>query len=85
MLRRLARRGVLDRSKVIMLTARASEDAVLEALELGAADHVAKHVGKMLWRVQVRRGLVRVKSREVSATAVVGVEFTRDDIQVPRS
>ncbi len=51
--------------------------------ELKAADHVAKHAGKMLWRVQVRRGLVRVKDREVSATAVVGVEFTRDDIQVP--
>ena len=32
--------------------------------------------GTMLWRVQLRRGLVPVRNKEVSATAVVGVEFT---------
>jgi len=41
-LRRLRRDGILDRLRVIMLTARAAEPEVLEALELGAYDHVAK-------------------------------------------
>ncbi|MEJ7787594.1 MAG: response regulator, partial [Solirubrobacteraceae bacterium] len=41
-LRRLRRGGALDRLRVIMLTARATESEVLEALELGAYDHVAK-------------------------------------------
>jgi hypothetical protein len=35
----------------------------------------------LLWRVQVRRGLVKTPSRgEVAASAVIGVEFTRDDL-----
>lgn len=35
----------------------------------------------MLWRVQVRRGLVTTPNRgEVPATAVIGVEFTRDEV-----
>jgi hypothetical protein len=32
--------------------------------------------GTLLWRVQVRRGLVPWKGRELPATAVIGVEFT---------
>lgn len=36
--------------------------------------------GPFLWRVRVRRGLVRVKNKDHSATAVVGVEFTDKDI-----
>jgi hypothetical protein len=36
----------------------------------------------MLWRVQVRRGAVKTPNRgEVSAAAVVGVEFTRAEIR----
>jgi hypothetical protein len=35
----------------------------------------------LLWRVQVRRGLVRVHERDVSATAVIGVQFSRKSIQ----
>lgn len=31
--------------------------------------------GKLLWRVQLRRGLVPWRGREVPATAVIGVEF----------
>jgi len=31
--------------------------------------------GALLWRVQLRRGLVAVQDTEVSATAVIGVEF----------
>ena len=38
--------------------------------------------GPLLWRVQVRRGLVPVNNRQVSATAVVGVEFTAKDIEM---
>jgi len=30
---------------------------------------------ELLWRVQVRRGFVEVRGSQVSATAVVGVEF----------
>ena len=36
----------------------------------------------MLWRVQVRRGLVATPNRgELPASAVIGVEFTREQIQ----
>ncbi len=41
-LRRLREDGALRRTRVIMLTARSSEEEVLEALELGAFDHVSK-------------------------------------------
>jgi DNA-directed RNA polymerase subunit RPC12/RpoP len=37
--------------------------------------------GPFLWRVQVRRGLVKVGDKEVSATAVVGVQFNKQDVQ----
>src|SRR5262249_36529602 len=36
--------------------------------------------GELLWRVHVRRGLVPVGARDVSATAVIGVLFTEQDI-----
>ena len=56
-LRQLARDGVLDRSRVIMLTARAGETEVLEALELGAFDHVAKPFSVPVLMQRVRRAL----------------------------
>jgi hypothetical protein len=34
----------------------------------------------MLWRVQVRRGLVPYRGRDVPVTAIIGVEFTRGDV-----
>jgi hypothetical protein len=37
------------------------------------------YAGKLLWRVQLRRGLVDWKGRRLPATAVVGVEFTDAD------
>jgi DNA-directed RNA polymerase subunit RPC12/RpoP len=47
-------------------------------------DHVAaalkKSKGPFLWRVQVRRGLLKVGDKEVSATAVVGVKFNKQDV-----
>jgi hypothetical protein len=35
----------------------------------------------ILWRVQVRRGLVEYRGREVPVTALVGVEFTASDVK----
>jgi S-adenosylmethionine hydrolase len=47
-------------------------------------DHVARllaeYQGSLLWRVQVRRGLVQVRDREYAATAVIGVRFKDTDI-----
>jgi hypothetical protein len=40
--------------------------------------------GPMVWRVHLRRGLVDVGDREVSATAVVGVVFEKKDILMAR-
>jgi hypothetical protein len=51
------------------------EDRVAEAL--------GPYQGELLWRVQLRRGLVRVGSRDVSATAVIGVVFSRQEIRRP--
>jgi hypothetical protein len=35
----------------------------------------------LIWRVQVRRGLVQVHNREIPATAVIGVQFSQENIQ----
>ena len=37
--------------------------------------------GDFLWRVHLRRGLVRVKGRDVPAAAVIGVAFSGRDVQ----
>jgi hypothetical protein len=39
--------------------------------------------GKLIWHVHIRRGSVRWKERDKSATAVFGVEFTDQDIKPP--
>jgi hypothetical protein len=44
------------------------------------ARKLAKFTGPLLWRVQVRRGLVRYQDKDLSATAVIGVEFTDKDV-----
>jgi hypothetical protein len=42
--------------------------------------------GPLVWRIQLRRGLVALRDREVSATAVIGVVFDdRDIIRQSRS
>lgn len=41
-LRRLSSGGITEKSSVVMLTARTNESDVLAALDLGAADHIAK-------------------------------------------
>jgi hypothetical protein len=40
----------------------------------------APYKGTLLWRVQVRRGLYEWKGRRVPATAVIGVEFTSEQV-----
>jgi len=45
------------------------------------AELLSGEPGPLRWRVQLRRGLVRVRERDVSATAVIGVEFTARDVQ----
>jgi hypothetical protein len=35
----------------------------------------------MLWRIQVRRGLIEFKRREVPVTAIIGVEFKASDVK----
>jgi hypothetical protein len=49
-------------------------------------DHVgrllANYQGTLLWRIQVRRGLVQVGEREYPATGVIGVRFHATDINV---
>jgi CheY-like chemotaxis protein len=54
LLRRLAAEGVLAATRVIMVTVRTTEAEILEALELGAFDHVAKpfSVPVLLHRIQ---------------------------------
>ena len=58
-LRRLAEGGVLERTKVIMLTARAGEEETLKALELGAIDYVAKPFSVPVLVERVRRAMAR--------------------------
>ena len=58
-LRSLAAGGLLDRSRVIMLTARTSEREVLQALEAGAIDHVAKPFSVPVLMQRVRRAMDR--------------------------
>jgi len=42
---------------------------------------IVNHQGPLLWRIQVRRGLVHVRESDVPATAVLGVAFQASDIQ----
>ena len=56
-LRRLADSGVLARTRVIMLTARDTESEVLQALDLGAFDHVAKPFSVAVLMKKVHRAL----------------------------
>jgi diguanylate cyclase (GGDEF)-like protein len=58
-LRRLAGDGVLGRTRVIMLTAHSGEAEVVEALELGACDHVSKPFSVPILIQRIRRALKR--------------------------
>jgi len=56
-LRRLADGGVLGRTRVVMLTARDSESEVLQALDLGAFDHVAKPFSVPILMKRIHRAM----------------------------
>jgi DNA-binding response OmpR family regulator len=56
-LRHLGRRGRLATTRVVMLTVRANEGEVLEALDLGAFDHVAKPFSLSVLIHRVRRAV----------------------------
>ncbi|MGH9279615.1 MAG: response regulator [Acidimicrobiales bacterium] len=56
-LRHLGQRGLLATTRVVMLTVRANESEVLEALDLGAFDHVAKPFSLGVLVHRVRRAL----------------------------
>lgn len=58
-LARLRERGVLARTRVIMLTVRGAEAEVLESLEAGAIDHVTKPFSVPVLMQRVRRALER--------------------------
>jgi DNA-binding response OmpR family regulator/HPt (histidine-containing phosphotransfer) domain-containing protein len=58
-LRGLAADGALAATRVIMLTARASQREILSALELGASDHVAKPFSLAVLMQRVERVLAR--------------------------
>ncbi|WP_404382639.1 response regulator [Knoellia locipacati] len=57
LLPQLGRAGILDRSKVIMLTARSGETETLAALGNGAVDHVAKPFSVPVLMQRLRRAL----------------------------
>jgi DNA-binding response OmpR family regulator len=56
-LRDMARRDALAATRVIMVTLRSSEAEVLEALEIGAFDHVAKPFSVSVLVHRVRRAI----------------------------
>lgn len=58
-LRQLSRDGVLAHTRVIMLTAHSGEAEVVEALELGACDHVSKPFSIPILIQRIRRTLKR--------------------------
>lgn len=47
---------------------------------LFGAESGETYQGSLLWRVRVRRGLVRFQNKQYPSTAVIGVRFTGDDI-----
>lgn len=56
-LRHLVRDGVVPHTRVIMLTFRSAEREILDALELGAFDHVAKPFSMPILMERIRRTL----------------------------
>lgn len=58
-LRKLSAGGILERTRVVMLTARSSEAEVLRALELGASDHLEKPFSLPILAHRIKRILQR--------------------------
>ena len=70
-LRGLAADGTLATSRVVMLTARASEREILTALELGASDHIAKPFSLAVLMQRVERVLGALITESVLVVAIV--------------
>ena len=68
-LRALSEAGALRRTRVIMLTGRATEGEVLETLEAGACDHVAKPFSVPVLMQRVRRAMEDGEGRLAQAPA----------------
>jgi hypothetical protein len=49
--------------------------------DAGVGRALENNPGKMLWRIQVRRGLVPVGRRQLPAAAVIGVEFAAEQVE----
>jgi len=58
-LSQFAQEGLLANTRVIMLTVRSNENEVIEALELGAFDHIAKPFSLPVLMLRVQRALER--------------------------
>jgi hypothetical protein len=52
-----------------------------EHLRKDVAAAVAKADSGLIWRVRLRRGFVKYRGKDASATAVIGVEFTTSQIE----
>ena len=46
-------------------------------------ENIAQSNDSFVWRVQLRRGFVKYEDKEISATAVIGVKFTPQNIEKP--
>jgi hypothetical protein len=53
---------------------------VFTAADGRARTALRDHGGAATWRVQVRRGLISFKGKDIPVTAIVGVEFNRSDV-----
>ncbi|HUR54810.1 MAG TPA: hypothetical protein VMZ71_11810 [Gemmataceae bacterium] len=56
------------------------EYVVFTAADGKAPAALRDHTGTATWRVQVRRGLVSFRGKDVPVTAIVGVEFQKSDV-----
>lgn len=59
--------------RTTVITTNPKDPAVVNAVQ--------RHKGPLLWRVRLRRGLVAVRDREISASSVIGVDFSPGDIR----
>lgn len=64
--------GPNEETMIVLTTDPGDRKPYIEAL--------AKSNDSFTWRVQLRRGFVKWKDKDVSATAVIGVDFTSDQI-----
>jgi hypothetical protein len=82
------RLGLDEASSTAVLDPRKETTIVLTTETAYREKHVANVVNsndEYLWRVRVRRGFVNVDGRDVSATMVIGVDFSSSEIERPKT